>query len=104
MKSEVFALPSGFVDRTTLAGSEVEEHIMHRTLRSLVGALLFVLAGSGDWAQSTAQINWTVIVDGGGVLPGATVVALQTDTGFRREVVTDATGAYTLPNLPIGPY
>ena len=28
----------------------------------------------------------------------------QTDTGFRREAVTDDTGSFTLPNLPTGPY
>ncbi len=33
-----------------------------------------------------------------------TVTALQTNTGFRRDTVTDPTGSYTLPNLPIGPY
>jgi hypothetical protein len=55
-------------------------------------------------AQSTAQINGTVADESGGVLPGATVTAIQTDTGFRREVVTDTDGAYTLTSLPIGPY
>ena len=32
------------------------------------------------------------------------MAALQTETGFRREVVTDVEGSYTLTNLPIGPY
>ncbi|MGH9202316.1 MAG: carboxypeptidase regulatory-like domain-containing protein, partial [Vicinamibacterales bacterium] len=39
-----------------------------------------------------------------GVLPGVDVTVTQTDTGFRRSVVTDETGSYTLSNLPIGPY
>jgi hypothetical protein len=77
---------------------------MNRTLRTLVGAIVALLCGLDAWAQSTAQINGTVVDDGGGVLPGATVAALQTDTGFRREVVTTPAGAFTLPNLPIGPY
>jgi hypothetical protein len=38
------------------------------------------------------------------VLPGVTVVAIQTETGFRREAVTAETGAYSLLNLPVGPY
>ncbi len=33
-----------------------------------------------------------------------TVIAIQTETGFRREAVTDETGSYALLNLPIGPY
>jgi hypothetical protein len=56
------------------------------------------------WAQATAQINGTVADPSGGVLPGATVTAIQTDTGLRREVVTDQTGSYTLTNLPVGAY
>ena len=77
---------------------------MNRTLRMLVAALVFSMSGLNAWAQTTAQINGTVVDDGGGVLPGATVSATQTDTGFRREAVTNAEGAYTLTNLPIGPY
>src|SRR6266849_5362397 len=37
-------------------------------------------------------------------MPGADVSATQTETGFKRTVITDGTGAYTLTNLPIGPY
>src|SRR5215211_4703880 len=78
---------------------------MSRTVRStFLGLLVFLLAPSNGWAQSTAQINGTVADESGGVLPGATVTAIQTDTGLRREAVTDADGAYALTNLPIGPY
>ena len=78
---------------------------MNRPLRPiLVGLLVFLLAATHGWAQSTAQINGTVADSSGAALPGATVVAIQTDTGFRREVVTDTTGSYTLTNLTIGPY
>src|SRR5215218_6350082 len=78
---------------------------MSRASRSaFLGLLVFLLAASSGWAQSTAQINGTVADESGGVLPGATVTAIQTDTGFRREVVTDVDGAYTLTSLPIGPY
>ena len=56
------------------------------------------------WAQATAQLNGRVTDDSSGVLPGVTVTATQTDTGFMRTVVTDETGTWTMPNLPIGPY
>ncbi|HVQ15130.1 MAG TPA: carboxypeptidase-like regulatory domain-containing protein, partial [Vicinamibacterales bacterium] len=55
-------------------------------------------------AQTTAQINGTVVDESGAALPGVTVAALHTGTGFRRDAVTDTTGSYTLANLPIGPY
>src|ERR1043166_3718061 len=77
---------------------------MHRTWRTLVGLIFLVLAATNAWAQATAQINGSVADSSGAVLPGVTVVAIQTDTGFRREAVTDDKGAYALLNLPIGPY
>ena len=76
---------------------------MKRFLRWSIGAFMLV-AASAAWAQSTAQINGIVTDSSGGVLPGATVIAIRTDTGFRREVVTDGGGAYALLNLPLGPY
>ncbi len=66
--------------------------------------MILLLGASDVRAQATAQINGTVSDSSGGVLPGATVVAIQTETGFRREVVSDADGSYTLLNLPLGPY
>ena len=36
--------------------------------------------------------------------PGADVTITQTDTGFKRSVVTDTDGAFAFPNIPIGPY
>jgi hypothetical protein len=70
------------------------------------GVLLVALTGGTAAAQvgSTAQISGTVRDVSGGVLPGADVTAIQTDTGVRRAVVSDAGGSYTLSNLPIGPY
>src|SRR5215470_12611102 len=56
------------------------------------------------WAQSTAQISGIVRDQSGAVLPGVEVTATQTATGLARSVVTNETGSYLLPNLPIGPY
>ena len=55
-------------------------------------------------AQSTAQISGSVKDQTGAVLPGAEVAMTQAETGFKRSAVTDETGSYILPNLPIGPY
>ena len=78
---------------------------MNRVVRGFAGVVLTVLLGSTQvWAQATAQINGIVSDSSGGVLPGVTVIAIQTETGFRREGVTDASGAYALLNLPLGPY
>ena len=56
------------------------------------------------WAQATAQVSGTVRDQTGAVLPGVEVTATQTDTGIARNIVTNETGNYVLPNLAIGPY
>jgi hypothetical protein len=70
----------------------------------LVAALLLGGIPANAQVGSTAQINGTVKDSSGGVLPGADVTVTQTNTGFTRSVVTDETGSFTIPNLPIGPY
>ncbi|MET0216189.1 MAG: carboxypeptidase-like regulatory domain-containing protein, partial [Vicinamibacterales bacterium] len=55
-------------------------------------------------AQATAQISGTVRDSSGAVLPGVTVTATQTETGFSRTTVTDAEGLYVVASLPLGPY
>src|SRR3989454_4974735 len=56
------------------------------------------------WAQSTAQISGTVKDQSGAVLPGVQVTATQTATGLARSAITNETGSYVLPDLPVGPY
>src|SRR5678809_222622 len=77
---------------------------MSRISRPLLAVMIVLLSTAHVWAQATAQINGTVADASGAVLPGVTVIAVQTETGFRREAVTDETGAYALLNLPTGPY
>jgi hypothetical protein len=78
---------------------------MKRVLSGMLcGGLLVALTATGALAQATAQITGTVKDSSGGVLPGATVSATQTDTGFKREVVTDAAGLFSFPGIPVGPY
>ena len=78
---------------------------MGRALRSVAVAVLglFLLSGAA-WAQATAGLAGRVTDESGAVLPGVTVTVTQTDTGFSRSIVTDGSGAWTAPNLPLGPY
>lgn len=69
--------------------------------KTLIGLLL---ATSFVWAQSTAQISGTVKDQTGAVIAGAQVTVTDTDTGLKRSTMTDTTGAFALPNLPVGPY
>ena len=80
---------------------------MGRVLRGMLTGLAVLLLGAdAATAQvgSTAQITGTVRDTSGAVLPGVDVAAIQTDTGFRRSAVTEASGLFVLSNLPIGPY
>ncbi|PYR95875.1 MAG: hypothetical protein DMG12_27700 [Acidobacteria bacterium] len=73
-------------------------------LFSLAGIWLLCNCSSIVWAQSTAQISGTVMDQSGAVLPGVEVTATETETGLTRSVVSNETGSYVLPNLPVGPY
>ena len=77
---------------------------MTRFLKTAWIALVLLVLSTAAWAQGTAQLNGRVTDESGAVLPGVTVTATQTDTGFVRTTVTDDTGNYAMPNLPLGPY
>ena len=71
---------------------------------ALLGLVYLFLTCTVVWGQSTAQVSGTVRDQSGAVLPGVEVSATQTATGIARSTVTNETGSYILPNLPIGPY
>jgi hypothetical protein len=78
---------------------------MDRLLWTLAIAVLSYLLSAGNaLAQGTAQLNGRVTDESGGALPGVSVTATRTDTGATRTAVTDETGAWVMPNLPLGPY
>ena len=79
---------------------------MKRFLTFLVlDALLSLGACVTGWAQgATAQISGTVKDQSGAVLPGAEITATQTQTGATRMTLSNESGSYALPNLPVGPY
>ena len=77
---------------------------MHTTVRPVAFSLMALVVAAVAWAQATAQLSGRVADESGAVLPGVTVTVTQTDTGFSRTVVTDETGSYVMPNLPVGPY
>src|SRR5262249_35007415 len=78
---------------------------MKRTL-GYISIVLFVVIFSCQavWAQATGQISGTVRDQSGAVLPGVEITATQTDTGVARMTVSNETGLFVLPNLPVGPY
>src|SRR5438034_10449897 len=67
----------------------------------LAGILAMAPAAFG---QAVSQISGNVKDQAGAVLPGVEITATQTDTGLVRTTVSNETGNYVLPNLPLGPY
>src|SRR5262249_1149683 len=85
--------------------SKQGEGWMKRFATFLVTALLVSFLSSAQaWAQAGAQISGIVKDPSGAVLPGAEGTATQMETGSARMTVSNETGAYVLPNLPVGPY
>src|SRR2546426_1149706 len=74
--------------------------------KSLSIALLISIcvASSNVWAQETAETSGTARDQSGALLPGGEIRVTHTETGGIRNSVTNETGSYVLPNLPIGPY
>src|SRR3954463_16795765 len=71
-----------------------------------LGVLVFICAVPGRVA---AQVLYGSIVgdvkdSSGAAMPGATVLATNNNTGFKREAVTDGVGHFNLADLPGGPY
>ena len=54
--------------------------------------------------RTSATVRGTVRDITQGLLPGVTVTATNEDTGLVRSVVTNDSGAYSVPDLPIGRY
>ena len=74
---------------------------------SLVLASFLALAGtvSPVHAQATGGTLSGTVKDGtGGIVPGVTVVIVNTDTSLTRTVITDPGGRYVAADLPPGPY
>src|ERR1043165_8368640 len=70
----------------------------------VIGLFMSTMISATGWAQSTATISGSVKDMTGAVLPGVEVKVTQTETSVARTTVTNETGSYVLPNLPLGPY
>ena len=55
-------------------------------------------------AVNNAQIHGLVTDPKGGAVTGAQIKATQVDTGAVRSTLTEPSGGYNLPDLPVGPY
>ncbi len=75
-----------------------------KRLISLVTIFLFSVMAPGVFGQSTARLQGTVTDPSGAAVPNASVAARNEGTGAERKTLTDRSGSYLLPELPIGNY
>src|SRR5690349_5534968 len=54
--------------------------------------------------QTSGNINGRIVDAQGAAVPGVTVTAKSSQTGFTRSDLTDGEGVYRLTSLPVGPY
>jgi hypothetical protein len=68
-------------------------------------AALFVFASLATlWGQATTSLRGTITDAQGAVIESATVSLINTQVGFRRSVLADATGTYQFLQVPPGKY
>jgi hypothetical protein len=70
----------------------------------LVGVLLLFTAGPALAQRSTATLRGTITDATQSILPGVTVTVTNVDTGLVRTTISNESGVYFVPELPIGRY
>lgn len=75
-----------------------------RSFLPCLAALLLVLASAALAQTSTALIRGRVTDASGKGLGGATITAVNTSTGFIKEVTVDGNGGFQLAGIPPGEY
>jgi hypothetical protein len=82
-----------------------EETFMSRLFRCGFFMLVLVLCGvTGAYGQSTGSIAGVVRDVSGGIVPGASVVVKEDQTGIAFQAVTGVNGSYQVPALQAGSY
>ena len=76
-----------------------------RSIRSAaLLALLTYASLSAVWGQATTSLRGIVSDSQGGAVDSANATLQNDQTGFKRSVITDATGAYQFLQVPPGAY
>jgi hypothetical protein len=65
----------------------------------LAVTIALTLVATPAFSQQAGQINGVVTDSSGAVVPGATVTAVESQTGLSRDTVSGANGLYTFPAL-----
>ena len=76
-----------------------------KTAACLIALLSFILLSAAAFGQSgNASLTGTIQDASGGVVPGASIVARNVDTGVETKTTSNNSGSYTIPSLQPGMY
>src|SRR5262249_19657330 len=94
---------------TAIRSDRVHLNGRHEGMKRIIVAMiaicaLAVAAAPAMAQQTTGNIQGRIIDAQKAAVPGVTVTAKSTATGFTRSEVTDAEGVYRLNALPVGTY
>jgi len=78
--------------------------MLNRLARAFLCLTIIISATGYCFAQATGNIKGTVADPNGGLVAGATVEAVNAQTGEKRTTTTSDAGTYSITNLPIGLY
>ena len=77
---------------------------MERLARNTLVVAMLLWPTAAIAQQTTGSVIGRVADEQGGAVPGVTVTATSSETGFVRTAITDSEGLYRLPALPVGRY
>src|SRR5437660_3208432 len=82
------------------------ERRLTRSATLLIGVLgaLALASGLVFGQEFSATMSGVVHDAAGGLVPGVSVTAKHTESGLTRTVITNETGSYRMPALPVGAY
>ncbi len=100
--------------RLSWSSSSFRANMLRGATRKILPGLLCLFTMFGCYYTNTSpahaqavgsgQLQGTVVDPTGSAVAGATIEAVQQESGLHRTVVSDPDGGYNLPNLPVGPY
>jgi Carboxypeptidase regulatory-like domain len=67
-------------------------------------SILFAICAAALFGAVTGRVSGTIKDPSGAVVVGATVIAVNTETGVKASTTTDAQGFYAFPALAVGHY
>ena len=73
-------------------------------MRLLLTGVVLALTAAPVLGQGASSIAGVVVDTAGGAIPGANVVVTSDTTGTKFEAVTNGSGAFNVPALPVGTY